>query len=69
MLGVLNLRFYALYQAALHSEYLDAGDRFELPMHLAYETGVVTNPTRVIYKYISFSRTVPVLYAGCEIYL
>jgi len=21
---------------------LDAGDRFELPMHLAYETGVVT---------------------------
>lgn len=21
---------------------MDAGDRFELPMHLAYETGVVT---------------------------
>ena len=27
---------------------LDAGVRFELTMHLAYETGVVTNPTRVI---------------------
>ena len=25
-----------------HHKILDAGDRFELPMHLAYETGVVT---------------------------
>jgi len=48
---------------------LDAGDRFELPMLRAYETGVVTNPTRVIYKCISFSLTEPVLSAGCETHL
>ena len=35
--------FYVLYlyHKQKNSE-LDAGDRFELPMHLAYETGVVT---------------------------
>ena len=30
-----------LYLTLKNNE-LDAGDRFELPMHLAYETGVVT---------------------------
>ena len=44
------------YQTALHSEIMDAGDRFELPMLRAYETGVVTNPTRVNYLYLVRNR-------------
>ena len=31
-----------LYSVEYLFSILDAGDRFELPMHLAYETGVVT---------------------------
>ena len=34
-----------------------AGPRFELGMHLAYETGVVTNPTRVILGSPTWART------------
>jgi hypothetical protein len=28
---------------------MDAGDRFALPMHLAYETGVVTTLPAIVY--------------------
>ena len=36
---------------------LDAGDRFELPMHLAYETGVVTTLPAIIIGAPGWNRT------------
>jgi len=40
-----------LYHTQKNSE-LDAGDRFELPMHRAYETGVVASlPAVIIYLF------------------
>ena len=42
-------KFYVVF--IQHAKKLDAGDRFELPMHLAYETGVVATLPAIIFIY------------------
>jgi len=42
------LRGVVVKPNVLYFTKLDAGDRFELPMHLAYETGVVTTLPAII---------------------
>ena len=37
---------------------LDAGDRFELPMHLAYETGVVTTLPAILFTLLKYTYAV-----------